>query len=106
MEGDLELELELGAATFVHIRLLISGKEFSKAQELCTDYFREKHAFLTDTNNIRRASELDSIEDEQTRKHQLKLTSGKLHLLSSLANLTHELLRNSLHIIEIVISHV
>ena len=95
----MELELELGAAAFVHIRLLISGKEFSTAQELCTDYFREKHSFLVDTSNIKNVAELDQIEEEGARKSQQVLTSGKLHLLSSLANLTHELLRNSLHII-------
>ena len=87
--GDVELELELGAATFVHIRLLISGKEFSTAQELCTDYFREKHGFLVDTTNIKNVAELDEIEDEEECKQQRFMTSGKLHLLSSLSNLTH-----------------
>jgi hypothetical protein len=39
------------------------------------------------------------------KEHQIYLISGKLRLISTLANLMHELIRNSVDMFEILIAH-
>jgi tetratricopeptide (TPR) repeat protein len=88
----------------VNIRLLIASKEFSTAQDILHDYFKVKNGFLSDTSNICSKEELDTL-DSVKKERQIYLISGKLRLISTLANLMHELIRNSVDMFEILISH-
>ena len=40
------------------------------------------------------------------REQKMEFISGKLKLISTLANLTHELIRNSVDMFEILIAHI
>lgn len=102
--GDLEAEIELGSSVCTNIRLLIVSKEFSAAQDILHDYFKEKNEFLSDISSICSKEELDAL-DSTERNRQIYLISGKLRLISTLANLMHELIRNSVDMFEILISH-
>lgn len=88
----------------VNIRLLIASKEFSTAQDILHDYFKEKNGFLSDMGSICSKEELDALPTA-ARQRQLYLISGKLRLISTLANLMHELIRNSVDMFEILIAH-
>ena len=44
--------------------------------------------------------------DPETKKRHIYLISGKLRLISTLANLMHELIRNSVDMFEILITHI
>jgi len=70
------------------IRLLIASKEFSTAQDVLSDYFKEKLTFLDNSDNIMSKDELTHMKSED-REKILQLISGKLRLISTLANLTH-----------------
>lgn len=94
----------MGSSACVNIRLLIASKEFSTAQDILHEYFKEKNGFLSDTSNISSKEELDSM-DSTARARHIYLISGKLRLISTLANLMHELIRNSVDMFEILISH-
>jgi hypothetical protein len=74
--------------------LLIASKEFSTAQDILNVYFKEKNTFLSDISNINSKEELEEMEPI-VKQRQLYLISGKLKLISTLANLRHELIRNS-----------
>lgn len=100
MEG----EIELGSSVCVNIRLLIASKEFSTAQDILHDYFKEKNLFLSDLSCISSKEELDAMGAGE-RERQVYLISGKLRLISTLANLMHELIRNSVDMFEILIAH-
>ncbi len=50
--GDVEAEIELGSSVCANIRLLIVSKEFSTAQDILHDYFKEKNGFLSDLSSI------------------------------------------------------
>jgi hypothetical protein len=68
--------------------LLIASKEFSTAQDILSDYFKEKNYFLSNVDTVKSKEELDMM-DEKERKKWMYLISGKLKLISSLANLMH-----------------
>lgn len=44
--------------------------------------------------------------DSESKQRQIYLISGKLKLISSLANLMHELIRNSVDMFGILIAHI
>lgn len=44
--------------------------------------------------------------EPETKKKQLYLIAGKLKLISSFANLMHELIRNSVDMLEVLIWHI
>lgn len=82
------METELGSSVCVQIRLLIASKEFSNAQDILSDYFKEKNYFLSNLDTVKSKQELDMM-DEKQRKKWIYLIMGKLKLISSLANLMH-----------------
>lgn len=79
------------------IRLLIASKEFSTAQDILTDYFKEKNSFLSNSSNICSKEQLDEMRGEEKEREMVKI-AGKLRLISTMANLMHELIRNSVDI--------
>jgi hypothetical protein len=78
----------MGSSVCVWIRLLIAYKDFSTAQDILSDYFKEKNYFLSNVDTVKSKEELDMM-DEKERKKWMYLISGKLKLISSLANLMH-----------------
>ena len=58
---DIEAEIELGSSVCVNIRLLIASKEFSAAQDILHDYFKERNGFLSDLSCICSKAELDAL---------------------------------------------
>lgn len=69
------------------------------------EYFKEKNSFLSDISNIPSHEELEAM-DPATRDRNIYLISGKLRLISALANLMHELIRNSVDMFEILLAHI
>lgn len=81
--------------------MLLAVKSFNEAQEILNNYLKQRNEFLRDTSNI---PEKISPDDRQYTK-TIKFVEGKLKLLSVLCNLTHQTVRNSVYMIEILLSH-
>jgi hypothetical protein len=60
---------------------------------------------LSNSDNISSKEELGQMKSD-VREQKMEFISGKLKLISTLANLTHELIRNSVDMFEILIAHV
>jgi hypothetical protein len=60
-----EAEIELGSSVCANIRLLIVSKEFSTAQDILHDYFKDKNGFLSDLTSICSKEELDTLDQKE-----------------------------------------
>ncbi len=58
---------------------------------------------MQDTSNI---PELTREDNEKQQKRDMYLILAKIHLISSIANLTHELIRNAIDMVEILMNHI